>query len=188
MDLHPVLLAGGQASGLYPLNEAYPKALLPVGNKPLLYYPLRLLEKNNFKEVTVIVNSRDLKSIKQSLDEYPRLASSDIEFNTFEVHDSDETGSAVALSALKASGRIKSDLLVLSCDVLSTVSLIQLWEKHVTLRSAVSLLLVKPLPSNNSDERQKTSTPAFDRTALVKFHVGLWNKWTRNKVKCKFNY
>ena len=60
-----------------------------------------------FSEVTVIVNSRDLKSIKQSLDEYPRLPNSDIEFNTFEVHDSDETGSATALSALKASGRIK---------------------------------------------------------------------------------
>ena len=43
-----------------------------------------------FSEVTVIVNSRDLKSIKQSLDEYPRLPNSDIEFNTFEVHDSDE--------------------------------------------------------------------------------------------------
>ena len=60
-----------------------------------------------FSEVTVIVNSRDLKSIKQSLDQYPRLPNSDIEFNTFEVHDSDETGSATALSALKASGRIK---------------------------------------------------------------------------------
>ena len=60
-----------------------------------------------FSEVTVNVNSRDLKSIKQSLDEYPRLPNSDIEFNTFEVHDSDETGSATALSALKASGRIK---------------------------------------------------------------------------------
>ena len=53
MDLHPVLLAGGHATGLYPLNEAYPKALLPVGNKPLLYYPLRLLEKNNFKGETI---------------------------------------------------------------------------------------------------------------------------------------
>ena len=60
-----------------------------------------------FSEVTVIVNSHDLESIKQSLDEYSRLPNSDIEFNTFEVHDSDETGSATALSALKASGRIK---------------------------------------------------------------------------------
>ena len=46
---------------------------------------------------------------------------------------------------------------------MSTVSLFKLWEKHVTLRSAVSLLLVKPLPSNNTDERQKTSTPAFGK-------------------------
>ena len=60
-----------------------------------------------FSEVTVTVNSRDLKSIKQLPDQYPRLPNSDIEFNTFEVHDSDETGSATALSALKASGRIK---------------------------------------------------------------------------------
>lgn len=57
--------------------------------------------------MTVIVNFRDVKSVKLALDEYPRLPNSDIEFNTFEVSDTDETGSATALMSLKASGRIK---------------------------------------------------------------------------------
>ena len=49
MDVHPVILAGGHGSGMYPLLEGCPKALLPVGNFPLIYYPIRSLERNGFK-------------------------------------------------------------------------------------------------------------------------------------------
>ena len=49
MDLHPVLLAGGRGSRMYPLTENVPKALLPVGNQPLIYYPIKMLETNGFK-------------------------------------------------------------------------------------------------------------------------------------------
>lgn len=49
MDLHPVILAGGRGSRMYPLAEECPKALLPVGNMPVIYYPIQLLEKNGFK-------------------------------------------------------------------------------------------------------------------------------------------
>ena len=49
MDLHPVILAGGRGSRMYPLTETCPKALLPVGNQPLIYYPIKFLESNGFK-------------------------------------------------------------------------------------------------------------------------------------------
>lgn len=48
-ELHPVILAGGTGSRMYPLTEECPKALLPVGNKPLIWYPIQLLEKNGFE-------------------------------------------------------------------------------------------------------------------------------------------
>ena len=53
MEFHPVILAGGQGSRMYPLTEDCPKALLPVGNMPLIWYPVQLLEKNGFKGTKV---------------------------------------------------------------------------------------------------------------------------------------
>lgn len=49
MDVFPVILAGGRGSRMYPLTEECPKALLPVCNMPLIYYPIQLLEKHGFQ-------------------------------------------------------------------------------------------------------------------------------------------
>lgn len=55
MDFHPVILAAGRGSRMYPLTEDYPKALLPVGNMPLIWYPIKLLENSGFKGWVIIV-------------------------------------------------------------------------------------------------------------------------------------
>ena len=47
-DCLPVILAAGRGSRMYPLTEQCPKCLLPVANKPLLWYPVQLLEKAGF--------------------------------------------------------------------------------------------------------------------------------------------
>ncbi len=49
MELHPVILAGGRGSRMYPITENVPKALLPVRNHPLIYYPIKMLEINGFR-------------------------------------------------------------------------------------------------------------------------------------------
>ena len=49
MEFVPVILAGGRGSRMYPLTEECPKALLPVANRPLIWYPVQLLEKNGFE-------------------------------------------------------------------------------------------------------------------------------------------
>ena len=48
MELRPVILAAGRGSRMYPLTEGCPKALLPVGNVPLVWYPVHWLEKNGY--------------------------------------------------------------------------------------------------------------------------------------------
>lgn len=48
MELQAVILAAGRGSRMYPLTEECPKALLPVGNMPVIWYPIQLLEKNGF--------------------------------------------------------------------------------------------------------------------------------------------
>lgn len=54
-----VLLAGAGGSRLYPLNAAgTPKVLLPVANRPLLTFPLRMLEESGVADVLVVSRRR----------------------------------------------------------------------------------------------------------------------------------
>lgn len=48
MEFQAIILAGGRGSRMYPLTENIPKALLPVGNKPLIWYPVNYLENVGF--------------------------------------------------------------------------------------------------------------------------------------------
>lgn len=51
-----IILAGGLATRLYPLTYATNKHLLPVYNKPMIYYPLETLVKAGIKEVMIVTS------------------------------------------------------------------------------------------------------------------------------------
>jgi len=59
-----VILAGGSGTRLYPVTQVLNKHLLPVYNKPMIYYPLSIAMLLKIRDVLFIVNPEDLVSFK----------------------------------------------------------------------------------------------------------------------------
>lgn len=124
MEFQAIVLAGGRGNRMIDISSHQPKCLLPVGNKPMIYYPVRMLEKAGFNEINIIT----LESIKSRVEAELRSCGIRTSLHIVGIDDSseddDDFGTANSLYLLK--DKITRDCMMVSCDLISNVNVQQM--------------------------------------------------------------
>lgn len=126
-EFQAVILAAGKGSRYTELTTRKTKCLLPIGSKPMIWYPLQLLERSGFQEAFVIVNENNKSDVEIALSS----TGLNIAPTLLSVPAGEDWGTSESLQHF--SEYFKSDLVVVSCDLLSNIDLqkvLNLYRKH----------------------------------------------------------
>ena len=137
-----VILAGGKGNKMRDLSDHCPKCLLPVANKPLIFYPLNLSLSFGFSEIVVIVQDSEHRQIEDYIrHEFPTWKNLGIKL--VDISSNDDLGSLEVI--IEHRKTILSDtsrhLFILSCDVITDINLQNFANVHRGSDSVLTCIL-----------------------------------------------
>ncbi|KAJ8966790.1 hypothetical protein NQ317_001729 [Molorchus minor] len=127
-EFQVVVLAAGKGSRMSEITTGKPKCLLPVGPRPLVWYPLHKLQSAGFSG-------------------YSRKIDLDIKIEYVTISDNEDLGTADSLRLI--SDKLKSDVIVLSCDIVSDVNLRSVIDLFRTHDASIASMLLHPQPKES---------------------------------------
>ena len=150
MEFQAIVLAAGQGSRMAELTCETPKCLLPIGNKPMIWYPVRMLEKAGFSEINIITLNSIRTRVENELKINYGIRST---LNIVGIDDADEDnddnfGTASAFSLLK--DKITKDCMVISCDLISNIN-VQSMANFYRVNNASFVMLLSDSIEQNLD-------------------------------------
>lgn len=145
IEFQPVVLAAGRGSRMSDLTSKIHKALLPIGNMPMMWYPINTLERAGFEEAIVIVLESFCTEAQKLLIDICEVK---MRLDFVSIPDQDYLGTADSLRYIK--DKVKKDLLIMSCDLIMDVSLHSIADLYRTYDATVTMLLCN-VPDNLQD-------------------------------------
>ncbi|XP_076758003.1 eukaryotic translation initiation factor 2B subunit gamma [Xylocopa sonorina] len=143
-EFQAVVLAGGGGSRMTELTYGQHKCLLPIGNVPMIWYPLQLLERVGFKEVIVITSESMENSVSATLNSLNLKIRTDI----VAFKDAEDLGTANSLRLIHE--KIYTDFLVISCDLIADVDIQEILNLHRKHNASITALML-PAPKVPND-------------------------------------
>ena len=125
-EFQAIILAGGSGERLHPLCETLPKPLLPIKNRPMIYYPLESVHSAGFSQVIVVTLAKWTDVVKQAVEKWRNEKCPNME--VFYRTTTDQGDSADAIRA--CADLLKKDFVVLGCDSITSVPLRKLFDHH----------------------------------------------------------
>ncbi|XP_066582702.1 translation initiation factor eIF2B subunit gamma [Prorops nasuta] len=138
-ELQAVVLAGGKGSRMTELTARQIKCLLPIGNMPLIWYPLQLLQNTGFKKVIIVVSENVKGDISQALEKL----NLNIKLDIVGIPDAEDIGTADSIRHIH--DKIQKDFIVVSCDLITNIDMkafLNVYRNHNA--SITALLLATP--------------------------------------------
>ncbi|XP_034240854.1 translation initiation factor eIF-2B subunit gamma isoform X2 [Thrips palmi] len=145
-EFQAVVLAAGHGSRMTEVTAGRPKCLLPIANMPMIWYPLRMLEREGFQDAIVIVADNTKSEIQAALEK----CNLSIRLDYAALPPGKEDwGTADSLQFINE--KIKSDVVVVSSDFITDASLYPALELFRKNEAAVTMFFLKPAEVSAGD-------------------------------------